>query len=187
MTTSPFVIDTHDLGRRAGSMRTERRVVPSLAPLGTEVIGIPEGTPIEIDVRLEAVMEGVLVTGTATVTATGVCGRCLRPLTEEITVDVSELYAYPDRATHHGEVADEDEDPLPVLVGESLDLEGPLVDALVPALPFQPLCRPDCAGLCPECGVRLDEAEPGHAHAEPIDPRWAALTALSEPDEDREK
>ena len=50
-------------------------------------------------------------------------------------------------------------------------------DAVVLALPFRPLCRPDCAGLCPECGVRLDDAEPGHHH-EQLDPRWSALGSL---------
>lgn len=189
---STFLLDTHDLGRRPGSMRTEQRSVPNPTRLGTDVIAIDEGTPIELDLRLEAVMEGVLVSGTAGTEAHGICGRCLRPLTEQITAGVDELFAYPERAAEFAAEASEDDDPLPVLDGESLDLGPTLVDALVPALPFQPLCRPDCPGLCPECGIPLDEAEPGHAHTAPIDPRWAALAGLAESapqpaDEDQER
>ena len=60
-----------------------------------------------------------------------------------------------------------------------LDLEPPLRDAVVLALPFQPLCREDCPGLCPDCGARLAD-EPEHSHEDKIDPRWAALTQLTE-------
>ena len=177
---TPFLIDTHDLGRRPGSMRTLQHEVTMPARLGTDVIAIDEGTAVDLDLRLESVMEGVLVSGTASTRAHGICGRCLRPVSEELTVDLNELFSYPERAAEFARDAGEDDDPLPVLDGESLDLGPTLIDALVPALPFQPLCRPDCPGLCPECGIPLDEAEPGHGHAAPIDPRWAALTALSE-------
>ncbi len=51
-------------------------------------------------------------------------------------------------------------------------------DAVVLALPWTPLCRPDCAGLCPTCGQRLDDLPAGHAH-EMIDPRWAALAGFA--------
>lgn len=177
---TPFLIDTRDLGRRPGAMRTVQQEVTMPARLGTDVIAIDEGATVDLDLRLESVMEGVLVSGTASTLAHGICGRCLRPVTEELTADLNELFAYPERAAEFAREASEDDDPLPVLDGESLDLGPTLIDALVPALPFQPLCRPDCPGLCPECGIPLDEAEPGHGHAAPIDPRWAALTALGE-------
>jgi uncharacterized protein len=50
------------------------------------------------------------------------------------------------------------------------------------ALPFQPLCQDDCPGLCPECGARLAD-DPDHGHDAPVDPRWAALGALAEPEQ----
>jgi uncharacterized protein len=50
---------------------------------------------------------------------------------------------------------------------------------VVLALPFGPVCDPGCAGLCPECGMRLAD-DPGHTHGERIDPRWEALTVLTE-------
>ena len=57
-----------------------------------------------------------------------------------------------------------------------VDLEPALRDTVVPALPFQPLCRPDCPGLCSECGARLAD-DPDHSH-ETLDPRWNALSGL---------
>lgn len=178
--TGPFVVNTRDLPRRAGSMREMQLTVTAAQPLGSEVIAVPAGAPIELDLRLESVSEGVLVTGTATATAVGECVRCLREVTEPVVVDLTELFAYPGGR----QVAEEDdEDPLPLLEGDLLDLETTVTDALVPALPFRPLCSPDCAGLCSECGIRLDDAEPGHAH-EVLDPRWAALAALAERSED---
>jgi uncharacterized protein len=167
---SPYVLDIRELGRRPGAMRVERRTVPSPADLGTDVIGVPPGTDLELDLRLESVMEGVLVSGTVTGTATGECGRCLGEVVTDVTVDVQELYAYPDR------VVSDDEDDLRELEGDLLDLEPALRDAVVLALPFQPVCRADCPGLCPTCGVRLADA-PDHRH-EQVDPRWAALQEL---------
>ena len=103
--------------------------------------------------------------------------RCLRDLDEERTVTFDELYYLPEAAR----AAEDGEDVL--LVGEdSLDLEPALRDALVPALPFRPLCRPDCAGLCPECGRRVDNLPADHRHDHP-DPSWSALAALL-PDRD---
>lgn len=178
MNPSTFVLDTRDLGRRPGTMREVQRQVAFDHDLGSSVITVPAGEPIELDLRLEAVMEGVLVTGQASTHARGECVRCLRPVNMQVQVDLTELFAYPGTAQGAGEEADEESDPLPELVGESLDLEATVIDNLVTALPFQPLCQPGCAGLCAQCGVRLDDAEPGHRH-EMFDPRWAALAALA--------
>lgn len=171
----PLVLDTRELGRRPGSMLTVSRTVAAPEDLGTDVIAIAPGTPVELDLRLESVVEGVLVTGSASATAAGVCGRCLDPLTREVSATFQELFAYPDRAAHHQEVGD-DEDEVHELVGELIDLEPVLRDAVVPALPFQPVCREDCPGLCSECGMHLAD-DPSHHHDQ-IDPRWAALQSL---------
>jgi uncharacterized protein len=174
---SPFVLDTHELGRRPGSMRTLRETVPAPEDLGTAVIGFPEGTELDLDLRLEAVMEGVLVSGTVRGRAVGECVRCLEEVLEDVEVPFTELFAYPERAEALREEGDEEED-LHVLEGDLADLEPVLRDSVVPALPFGPLCEPDCPGLCSECGARLAE-DPDHAH-EIIDPRWGALRALAE-------
>jgi uncharacterized protein len=170
---SPFVFDLRQLGRRAGTMREYRRRVPSPAELGTDLIGVREGAPLAVDVRLESVTEGVLVTGTVTGRLEGQCGRCLDPVSEDLVVDLVELFAYPRSATEQTS----EEDEVPRLGGDYLDIEPVVRDAIVLALPWTPLCRPDCAGLCPDCGQRLDDLPPEHAH-EQLDPRWAALAAL---------
>ena len=115
----------------------------------------------------------MLVTGTLTAELIGQCGRCLDPLTEGLDADLVELFAYPDSATE--ETTEEDE--VRRLEGDHLDLEPVVRDAVVLALPWTPLCRPDCAGLCPDCGERLDDLPAGHSHDQ-LDPRWAALGAF---------
>lgn len=167
---APLVLDTRELGRRPGAMRTVRLTVPAPDGLGLEMIGVPEGAPLVLDLRLEAVMEGVLVSGTVTAPVSGECGRCLDPVTDEVVVDLQELYAYPDSATDDTTAQGE----VNRLVADMLDLEPVVRDAVVLGLPLTPLCRDDCRGLCATCGVRLDELPPDHAHRQ-IDPRWAAL------------
>lgn len=189
----PLVIDTRDLARRPGAMTEQKRTAPAPDDMGTEVIAVAPGEPVAISLRLEAVTEGVLVTGNAVATATGTCVRCLDPLTREVRVAFQELYAYPDRAAHHKKTQhstdrntagdsddidmDDVEDDQHEMVGDLLDLEPVLRDALVPALPFQPVCRPDCPGLCSECGAHLAD-DPDHHHDD-LDPRWAALHRLT--------
>src|SRR4051812_8733627 len=172
---APLVVDTRELGRRPGSMRTLSRTVPAPPDLGIEVISVPEGSEVRLDLRLEAVMEGVLVSGTARGRTTGECVRCLDPIGQELDVEFQELFVYPDsEETRSGE----DEDELYRLEGDLLDLEPALRDAVVLALPLQPLCQGDCPGLCPECGHRLKD-DPDHSH-EVTDTRWSALQGLLE-------
>ncbi|WP_090853432.1 YceD family protein [Nocardioides lianchengensis] len=174
---APLVLDTRELGRRPGSQREVTLTVPAPADLGIEVLLVPEGAPVELDLRLEAVMEGVLVTGTARAGLEGECARCLEPITDDVEVTFQELYVYPEHQTPH----DEDDD-VSRLQDDLVDLEPQLRDAVVLALPFQPLCEEDCPGLCTECGARLAD-DPDHTHEAPIDPRWAGLTALKNDDE----
>lgn len=178
---SPLVLDTKEVGRRPGSMAVLHRTVEAPADLGTDVISVSQGQPMELELRLESVVEGVLVTGSVRSTAVGACVRCLDPVSLPVDVSFQELFAYADRAAHHREVgADDDETEEYQIVDGLVDLERVLRDSVVPALPFQPVCREDCGGLCPECGVRLDD-HPDHQH-EVIDPRWAALQALASAD-----
>jgi uncharacterized protein len=158
-------------------MRSVRRTVEAPPDLGSDIVGVPSGSDVELDLRLEAVMEGVLVSGTARGRATGQCVRCLEDVELDLQVDLQELYVYPGRADA------EDQDDLRELVDDLIDIEPALRDAAVLSLPFQPVCRADCPGLCSECGARLGD-DPGHHH-EVADPRWAALRALApEPGEE---
>ena len=176
---SPLVIDISRLGRRPGSMITVDDTVPSPARIGLDLIAVPEGAPMHLELRLESVSEGVLVTGSVSAPTEGECARCLRPVSGDVEIDLTELFAYPDSTTEA--TTDEDEVPRVGRDGgtDTVDLEQPIIDAIGLALPFSPLCTPDCAGLCPECGVRMADAEPGHQH-EQIDPRWAKLAQLRE-------
>ncbi len=163
---SPLVLDTHDLGRRAGAMKEIITDVPAPDGMGSDVIGVPPASPIALELRLESVVEGVLVSGTATVTVAGECGRCLEPIEQELVIDVQELYLYPGM--------EPDDTDASRMEGEVLDLEPLIRDEVVLELPFMPLCQEDCAGLCPTCGANLN-ADPDHTHGDAIDPRWGDL------------
>ena len=170
------MIGLRQLGRQPGTMRRHQASVPAPDGFGIEgVIGVPPGAPVVLDLRLEAVSEGVFVSGTATATAVGECARCLDEVTEDLVVELMELYAYPDSATE----ASTDPDEISRVVDDSVDVEQAVRDAIVLALPLAPLCTPDCAGLCPECGGRRAELGPEHRH-ETMDPRWAALLERGE-------
>jgi len=165
------VFDMRPLGRQPGSFRDETRTAHAPAGLGAGLVWVPAGAEVTIEVRFEAVTEGVLVTGSAVTPLAGECARCLDPLTSSAEVSFQELYRY---AAEPGEPGD-DEDLF--LDGGRLDLEPVFRDAVVLALPLSPLCREDCPGLCAECGVRLADAGPRHGHDE-VDPRWGPLREL---------
>jgi uncharacterized protein len=171
---APLVLNTKDLPRSPGAMRTLQRAVPAPEGLGLDLIAVPSGTDLVLDLRLESVSEGVLVSGTVTGRVEGECGRCLRPISAPLAVSIQELYAYEHSTTD--ETTDEDE--VGRLQGDLIDLEPALRDAVVLALPNHPLCRDDCPGLCPDCGVPWDDLPDDHSH-EPADPRWAELSRLT--------
>ncbi|MYS21283.1 MULTISPECIES: YceD family protein [unclassified Streptomyces] len=180
---APLVFDTRELGRRPGAMRKVSRSVPAPKDLGiVDVIGVPEGATVELALRLESVLEGVLVTGTVRAPVAGECVRCLEPVRRELDADFQEMFSYPDadtRTARRDEAGDdaEDEDVLE-LEDDLFDLEPVLRDAVVLALPLQPVCRDDCPGLCSECGALLAD-DPEHHH-EVTDIRWAALQDLKQ-------
>ncbi|WP_280235441.1 YceD family protein [Nocardia cyriacigeorgica] len=165
-----FLLDVRNLGRGAGSMRELHRTVTTTDRLGLDLIAIPVGADVELDLRLQAVSEGVLITGTVSAPLTGECSRCLESFDDEVELSLTELFAYPDSATEQTT----SEDEMYRMVDDLIDLEPVIVDALGLELPLQPLCTPDCAGLCPECGVRMAIAGSDHGH-EILDPRWAKL------------
>ena len=179
-----LVFDMRLLGRQAGSALTQTRTVPAPENVRLELIGVPVGADVALEVRFEAVSEGVLATGTVTAPLAGECARCLAPLTSTVTAGFQELYLYADgRHDKHDkhdrhdkyDEHEEQDDEERHLHGDLLDLEPAFRDAVVLALPMSPLCREDCPGLCAECGAPLADAGPGHRHDEAADPRWAAL------------
>lgn len=165
---SGLVFDIHELGRRAGEMKQVHRETPAPEGMGNDVIGVPVGSPVILDVMLEAVVEGVLVTGTAEVQLAGECARCLKPVVSTETVDLQELFLFPGKEPDDAEASR--------VEGDFVDLEPVLTDGVVLDLPFIPLCAENCAGLCPQCGADLN-ADPQHSHDDETDPRWAGLAA----------
>ncbi|MGY1844308.1 YceD family protein [Modestobacter sp. SYSU DS0875] len=163
-------IELRELGRRAGSMREWEKTLPAPEGWGVEMIGVPEGAPVDLRLRLESVMEGVLVSGEVDVPVTGQCARCLEPLEDTLTLDVQELYAYEGSTTE----ATSGEDEVRRIEGETIDLAPLVRDTVVLTLPLSPTCTPDCAGLCVDCGERLDDLPADHSH-EVLDPRFAGL------------
>lgn len=152
-----------DIVHRPGEMREFALEIPAPAKWGEGLVSVPEGEPIQIDVRLESVHEGILASATVDTRSTGVCGRCLTDIEQPVEVEFQELFAYPGEEAEDFEVRD-----------DQVDLEIPVRDAIVLSLPFQPVCQPDCPGLDPATGERMT---PGatERRQDPVDPRWAAL------------
>lgn len=178
MMSSDFLIDTGDLPRRPGSMRELERTITLTEPMGTTVIAVPSGQELHLEGAMESAHDGVLITLHVNGQAHGECVRCLDDVSLPLAVRVQELYAYPGSQADLGE----DDERLPELVADQADIAEAITDAVVLELPFQPLCSPDCPGLCPDCGIRLADAPEDHGH-ENLDPRWAALAALVDDEE----
>ena len=167
-TTHPFRVSVRDIVHKPGRMREVEETAPFGEKVGEGLAAVLPDQPIELDVRLESVHEGILATGEASVTARATCSRCLVEFDLDVEVDFLELFAYAGASETDYLVVDETVDLLPVVR-----------DAIVLALPFQPVDRPDCSGLDPETGERL---EPGTVYVptESIDPRWAALQGFAQ-------
>jgi uncharacterized protein len=150
-----------------------REQVPSPSRIGLDLTAIEQGSLLELDLQVASVSEGVLVTGSVAGPTTGECARCLDTFSGHIEVTLTELFAYPDSLTE----ATTEDDELGRVSDETVDLEQAVIDAVGLDLPLSPVCRPDCPGLCAQCGTPLATAEPGHHH-EQLDPRWAKLAEM---------
>ncbi|WP_314095747.1 DUF177 domain-containing protein [Microbacterium foliorum] len=166
----PFVLPVRDIVRRPGEMREHEFSVTLKDGWGEGIVAFEAGSDLDLDVRLESVHEGILVSGTADAEYSGVCGRCLIDITRPVEVEFQELFAYPGEEETDFEVQD-----------DHVDLETLVRDATVLALPFQPVCQPDCPGLDPLTGEKLTESA-GSEQAAPIDPRWSALQNITDQD-----
>jgi len=169
MGAGPLVVGVADLLRRPGSARRERleAVLDGLTTTGGRV---PPGEPVVLDLRLESVNLGIVATGVVLATWEGECRRCLREIRSRLEVPVQEVFE-----------VDPVEGETSKLDVDRIDLEPLARESVLLELPLAPLCREDCAGLCPVCGAdRADAgADGGCGHDEvAVDPRWAALGDL---------
>ena len=170
---SPLVVSVTNLIHRPGTMETLTEVLPAPADLGNTLIGVEEGSDIDLDIRMESVVDGILVTGFVVVDVHGECSLCLDPIDYEMSANIQELFVF-EKAPAGGPEDEVDEQY--AVEDDSIDLEPALRDAVLLQLPFQPGCRDTCQGLCADCGARLED-DPGHHH-EVLDPRWSALQGL---------
>ena len=152
-----------DIVRHPGEMREVTLEVPAPEKWGEGLVTVAQGAPVVIEARLESVHEGILVSADVGTEYVGVCGRCLTDIAAGVEVEIQELFAYPGEEATDFEVQD-----------DHVDLETLVRDATVLALPFQPVCQPDCPGLDPVTGERLTESA-GSEQSTPLDTRWAAL------------
>ncbi len=163
----PFSVGVAVLRKHPGTQRRVKLVAP-IAELEVSNCRVPQACEVEVDVVLESVLGGVVVTGTVSTDWEGECRRCLEPAKGRLHARVRELYS-------------EDADPELgySMTPDWLDLEPLAHDACILELPLAPLCRPDCLGLCPSCGMNRNRETctcTGKA-----DPRWAALSGLGAP------
>lgn len=173
-------VSVTDLVGKPGQTRSLRRDVTPQELAETGELGPAEGAvtdDLTVDLQLEAVVEGILVTGAVDVDLGLPCARCLQVQHDEQTIAVAELFVDPRKAR-------EDEDDDTYLIEQDmahLDL-GPLLrDAVVMEVPVRTLCREDCAGLCPMCGANRNDHDCGHRPDAGEDPRWAKLKQLQLP------
>lgn len=183
---SAFVLNIHELPRRAGEMREYELDIDAPFRVGVPLIAVPEGDLIELDVRCESVTEGVLITADIFAIAIGECIRCLDPVELEIDRKVQELYRYqptddkgkrarPKQGRKEEELeGDLDEVDILYVEGDQANLEIPILDAIILSLPVNPLCDEECLGLCPDCGEKWLRLPEDHSHGA-VDMRWAGL------------
>ena len=185
MKTNPFILNTHDLPRRAGEMKEYELDIEAPVRIGVPLIGIPEGDIIEADVRLESVTEGVLLSAEIYAVALGECIRCLDPVEQVIDRKIQELYRYEPtnekgrKKRREDEDVDLDAEDELQMEGDQMNLEMPIIDAIILALSVNPLCDEECMGLCPDCGEKWESLPDDHRH-EVVDARWAGLASLLE-------
>lgn len=180
---SQWAVSVAQVASRPGQSKPIDTVFPAPSGIGDDIVGVREGADVHVVGSFDSIVDGLVFTGRIEAPLTAECTRCLKPIDPDWTVNATLFFPYDapgaDDGRGTGEVEiiageDEAEDVYPLSSdGAFADMESPLRDTLVEALPLQPLCREDCLGLCPQCGVDLNE-DPDHHH-DVTDIRFAAL------------
>ena len=176
-TNSPYYFNAHDLPRRAGEFREYSLIITLPDSLGIPMLAVPKGEDLTVNLRITSVDEGIFVSGQVSSLAHGECTRCLDPVDFEIDQMFNQLYEYEEKAERikkNAKPDDEEDEEILFLVGDSINLEIPLRDAIVLALPSNPLCNEECTGLCAGCGEKWVTLPADHSH-QGTDPRWSSL------------
>jgi DUF177 domain-containing protein len=166
----PPKIDLDALALRSGEAeRLEIDLEPEAPLLGGEELPI-EPTPIATVIDVSRTTSGYALRLRAGAGVLATCARCLGPARLELAIDAREV-----------DQSDSDDPDLrsPYVADGLLEPVRWLHDAIALALPERVLCRPDCAGLCPVCGISLNDVDPAtHVHEREPDPRFAKLREL---------
>ncbi|MCI1901473.1 MAG: DUF177 domain-containing protein [Bifidobacteriaceae bacterium] len=191
---SPWAIPVAQVGSRAGQSLEVDSDFPAPSGIGDEFYGVEEGSSVAVEARFDSIVDGLIFTATATARVTGECGRCLTPIDRDLEIHLTSFMPYEDpnaalpTTRKSGRVHEDSEDVIVAGEEESEDInplspggdfaniETLLRDGFTQEIPPTPLCRPDCLGLCPQCGINLNE-HPDHVH-EVTDIRLSALEGL---------
>lgn len=163
---NPFLVNAAEVLRRPG---TQKDIAVQVALADLDIAGDPrfdDDAEVEVRLLLESMSDGIVVDGQVAVPWHGTCRRCNEPTGGVSVSEVHELY--------QRTVTDPDAFEI---VGEQLDLRPVARELVLLDTPATPLCRPDCAGLCPTCGINRNEATCS-CEGPPADPRWSALDQL---------
>lgn len=160
---SPFRVNVSNVLRHQDPRRSKvSGEIEDLFVSGSEV---PAGSIVDVDVELLPVGATIEAVGKVRATWQGPCARCLQMAHGTLEGDVREIFEDPH----------EEGETYPLLHDE-IDLEPLARETVVLELPQAPLCREDCKGLCPDCGV--DRNESTCSCEPPLDPRWSVLDEL---------
>lgn len=193
--SSPWAYAVGQVSSRPGQSQTVDAQFPAPSGIGDAIVGVKEGDIVTVNGSFDSISDGLVFTGTFDAPVHAECTRCLKPIDRDWNMDVTAFFPYDaaslsarqrpgGRQTAKDEFdiidgEDESEDVYPLSSdGEYADFEALLRDTLVEGLPLQTLCRPDCLGLCPQCGINLNDA-PNHHH-ETVDDRFSVLAELKD-------
>lgn len=147
----------------------DRRSVTGASQLDLAVGESTIDDVVSVTATVEGIDDGVLARFSAVVDARLVCTRCLTDWEGEIEASAIQVYE-----------PEPDEDGYGLASDDTIDLSGPVRDEIGLAVPVRPLCRDDCAGLCPTCGTDLNR-DPCGGHDEPSSSPFAVLQGLFDP------
>ena len=189
---SPWAVSVAQVASRPGQSKEIDATFPAPSGIGDEIVGVDEGADVSVVGSFDSIVDGLILNARISAPVHAECTRCLKPIDEDWPVDVTVFFPYEsgqDKANGKGGKSkqddeidiiageDESEDTYPLLEnGAFADIEAMIRDTLVESLPLQPLCRPDCRGLCSQCGADLNE-NPDHHH-DVTDIRFAGLAGL---------
>lgn len=175
MAPSPSMLNIAEVRRQIGSQRTYE-FSAEVGELQISDAAIAPPGDVDVQVTVESQSTGVVAHGTVTVPWVGTCRRCLGTATGTVEGEFLEVFA--------DDPASISEDEVLALHGNMIDLGEVIHDAAVLTLPLAPLCGEDCTGAAPELypidiATNHEESSEADGSDRPMDPRWAALSALN--------